>query len=126
MIPPNKKLLVLAFLAVAAILLVFLVDPRGHNFFPPCVFHQLTGWNCPGCGATRATHDLLRGQLVQAVRDNALFVVALPMLAVFAAVSFFRRKSPAKISRHWLWILSLLAVGFGVWRNLPAGAWWNP
>ena len=125
MTPPNKKLLVLAFLVVT-VLLVFLVDPRGHNFFPPCVFHQLTGWNCPGCGATRATHDLLHCQLVQAVRDNALFVGALPISIWFIAVSWARRMSPLKISLHWLWILSLLAVAFGVWRNLPVGAWWNP
>jgi hypothetical protein len=106
--------------------LIFLADPRGHSFFPPCLFHQITGWNCPGCGATRATHDLLHGQFVRAFRDNALFVVALPLCAWFVGCRIFQPSKPTAVSPRWLWLLAPLAVAFSVWRNLPAGAWWNP
>jgi hypothetical protein len=120
----GKNLWLLVPLALLA--LIFLADPRGHSFFPPCIFHQVTGWNCPGCGATRATHDLLHGQFVRAFRDNALFVAALPLLAWFGARKIFRRSSPTSFSPRWLWLLAPLILVFSIWRNLPAGAWWNP
>ncbi|MBQ6598673.1 MAG: DUF2752 domain-containing protein [Lentisphaeria bacterium] len=32
-------------------------------FFPPCPFHELLNWYCPGCGSTRATYGISRGNL---------------------------------------------------------------
>jgi hypothetical protein len=120
----EKNLWLLIPLSLFALL--FFADPRGHSFFPPCLFHQVTGWNCPGCGATRATHDLLHGQFVRAFRDNALLVAALPLLATLSGWKFFRLTPTVMLSPRWLWLLAPLAVAFSVWRNLPAGAWWNP
>ena len=37
-----------------------------------CTFHRMTGLDCPGCGATRATHELLHGRIVAAWRRDAL------------------------------------------------------
>ncbi len=45
-----------------------------------CLFHTLTGLNCPGCGGTRAAYQLLHGRLLLALRDNALFILALAAL----------------------------------------------
>ena len=33
---------------------------------PACVFHEVTGWACPGCGATRCVRYALRGAFVAA------------------------------------------------------------
>ncbi len=60
---------------------VFFFDPRTHGFYPVCLFHALTGLNCPGCGMTRALYALLHGNLRLALKDNALFVVTLAVLA---------------------------------------------
>src|ERR1700761_8570679 len=81
----------LATLGTAGILAGALVyigvrDPHAPGFgFPPCPFHLLTGWNCPGCGGLRMTHDVLNGHLGAAVTDNAFLLVGLPLLAIWLA-----------------------------------------
>ena len=39
----------------------------------PCVFYQVTGLRCPGCGNTRAVLALLRLQFSEAIGYNLLF-----------------------------------------------------
>ena len=34
------------------------------KIFPPCMFHALTGFSCPGCGSTRAVSALFRLSLI--------------------------------------------------------------
>lgn len=52
-------------------------DPSDGGVFLPCPFRSLTGWWCPGCGLTRATHHLFRGDVTQALRYNLLVVLVL-------------------------------------------------
>ena len=47
------------------------------------MFKAVTGWNCPGCGGLRMTHDLLHGDLSAAVVDNVFLLVGLPLLALW-------------------------------------------
>jgi hypothetical protein len=108
--------------------LIFAVDPGSHAIYPPCLFHQLTGLYCAGCGTTRALHALLHGNLVAALHDNALFVGALPFLA-WAMLPYLGRvwgenRWPVirlegrKEARYALGIAAL-ALGFTLIRNLP-------
>ena len=55
-------------------------NPSDGGVFLPCPFRSLTGLWCPGCGLTRATHHLLRGDLVQALRFNLFVVAILPLI----------------------------------------------
>ncbi|MEM6279299.1 MAG: DUF2752 domain-containing protein, partial [Verrucomicrobiota bacterium] len=57
----------------------------GVPWLPRCLLHESTGLHCPSCGNTRATHALLHGDLAGAFRQNAVFVIALPFLALGAA-----------------------------------------
>jgi hypothetical protein len=117
---------IVAILALMAILLLGLLwwfDPSQMNL-PLCRFHALMGLNCPGCGATRATHELLHGRLAAAWHYNALWVLSLP-LAVYASISELRtlaggRPLPGGLSRRiWFWIsLSAAGMVFFVVRNL--------
>jgi hypothetical protein len=62
--------------AIGAVIL-YRFDPTTVSFYPPCLFHALTGLQCPGCGTTRALHHLLHGDVAGAFRLNAmLFLVA--------------------------------------------------
>jgi len=110
---------------------VFFFNPTTHAFYPGCRFHQWTGLNCPGCGATRALYALLHGNFSTAFRDNALFVfglAALTIRGVWRAQEFLRGRPatgeffPAK----FLWPLGLVAVIFTLLRNLPPFSFLSP
>lgn len=51
----------------------------------PCAWRAVTGLPCPGCGMTRSTLALLRGDWQQSLRDNALTWVLLVFWMVVAA-----------------------------------------
>ena len=115
---------VLVLSAVALLAILWWFDPAKIDL-PICSFRVLTGWDCPGCGATRATHELLHGRLGAALHYNALWVFCLPlgaylMLSELLVISG-RRPLPGDLARRtWFWLaIAAVAVVFGVVRNLP-------
>jgi hypothetical protein len=92
---------------------------------PICPFRELTGYDCPGCGGTRAVHQLLSGHPAAAVDLNVLAVLALPFIvwALWAVLvrAFGGPRLPLPaVSRRWS-VVALVAVGvFWVVRNLAA------
>jgi hypothetical protein len=131
--PPSLTafaVIVLGATALGAGAVVFFFNPSTHGFYPVCLFHKLTGWNCPGCGGTRSAYALLHGNVALALKDNALFVVLLAAAAargIWIAARRIRRQPvgeflPARI----LWAMLAIAVVFAVLRNLPAFAFLSP
>ncbi|HEY0550244.1 MAG TPA: DUF2752 domain-containing protein [Verrucomicrobiae bacterium] len=117
-----------AAVALAAVAVLFRLDPALNGFYPRCFFHTITGWDCPGCGGLRATHQLLHGHWREAFELNPLFVVALPIICCFFARPLLARLTGRKIpqllnSTIWVWIAAVVVIGFGVLRNLPWRAW---
>jgi hypothetical protein len=49
---------------------------------PRCPLRTLTGWECPGCGSTRALSALARGDLAAAWRFNPLAVAGTVLLPI--------------------------------------------
>jgi Protein of unknown function (DUF2752) len=100
---------------------------HGRTVFPPCPFHAATGLWCPGCGLTRGTLALLRGNVQQALGFNLLtpFVLfaivyawaqwAVPRVGG-SAIPLMSR-IPANV---WKGIGAVVIV-FSVARNLPIG-----
>ena len=43
-------------------------------FVHPCIFHQVTGFYCPGCGGTRAVLALLKGNIIQSFLYHPIVV----------------------------------------------------
>src|SRR5215469_5393002 len=84
-------IVMLAFAIVSGAAVLFFFDPTKNNFYPVCQFHLLTGLYCPGCGATRATYQLLHGNFLMALHDNALYVISLMALAV-RGIWFLKRR----------------------------------
>ncbi len=122
--------LLLGVLALGGVSLVFFFDPAVTPFYPVCAFHRLTGLNCPGCGATRGLYALLHGHWGQAWRDNALFLVTLGaalLRAGWLGLAWVRARPVASLIPTWSLIVWLvLALVFGVVRNLPVGAFLSP
>ncbi|NMA75713.1 MAG: DUF2752 domain-containing protein [Actinomycetales bacterium] len=123
---PRRVLLPVAIgaggLALAiGVQLVF--DPfRTH--IPLCILNHLTGIECPGCGAIRSVHALLTGDLLLALRNNALVTVAIPLIATGLVTWAVRRArglaTDLMPSRAVLLALVAVAVLYTVLRNLPA------
>lgn len=102
---------------------------RPPRFFPSCLFHEVTGLHCPGCGNTRAAQALLNGDVAEAFRQNAYTLIALPFLAVAAWRTWLAWICPAWVKPprfRWRHSYTLVAVwgmmAFWVLRNLP----WAP
>ena len=96
---------------VGAALVVGVNDPSAPGSrFPGCMFHQATGLWCPGCGLTRATHDLLHGDVVSALGSNLFTPFVL--LAVVATWWAWTRRS--------FGLLIGAMVLFAMLRNVPA------
>jgi hypothetical protein len=122
--------IVLGATALGAGAVVFFFNPGTHGFYPVCLFHKLTGWNCPGCGGTRAVYALLHGNVALALKDNALFVVVLAAAAGrgswFAVKKIRRQPVGIFVPVGVLWAALAAAAVFTVMRNLPAFAFLSP
>lgn len=110
--------------AFSALLIIKQINPAQSNLFPACLFHTLTGLNCPGCGATRGMHALLNGDILTALHFNAMLIVFVPLMIygfVWLILFGIRGKGlpiPNFAARS-LWMFLILMLGFGVLRNLP-------
>ena len=118
--------MVLAGTAVAGCVYVALVDPNQSSWYPQCPFRALTGWDCPGCGITRAIRALVTGHPGRALDHNVLFVVALVVGMVWYATNWVRTRRgrpPLTLrgGRWWTGAAIVLVGAFWVVRNLPWG-----
>ncbi|HWC61652.1 MAG TPA: DUF2752 domain-containing protein [Verrucomicrobiae bacterium] len=122
-LPASRILPVSAVILCAAVAGVyFLFDPTKVSIFPPCIFHQVTGLDCPGCGGQRALHELLHGHLIAALQMNAMFVLSLPLAAWFLPrfISRAVRGTPMPpLNTLWLCVYAAAWIIFGIVRNLP-------
>jgi hypothetical protein len=113
-------------LVLIGLSLVFLVSllyrPPDGDYFSVCLFKDLTGLPCPGCGLTHSFCALAKGSLVRAFGYNALgppfFLIAIGFWFRSAAVlmgktkpvrAFDRVARGARLARMSL--LALLAYG---------------
>ncbi len=94
------------------------------NLIPPCPFHAVTGWWCPGCGLTRGTRALMHGHLQQALGFNLFTPLVLGVLIytwlVWAVPRVGGPALPAlsPIPRRTLFVLGTIALLFTIARNL--------
>jgi hypothetical protein len=104
--------------------LLFFFNPAQHSFYPKCAFYQLTGWQCPGCGGLRAAHQLLHGQVMEALRLNALAVLVMPLAVWWLWHNWARNGAGLRL--RWMWLVIAGLLVFGVVRNLPGQGWLSP
>lgn len=110
---------------LAGLAVLWTHTPGESRWLPPCLFHQLTGLFCPGCGLTRALHALAHGNLVRAWSMNPLTVLGLFAFLVEWAdrglgqpAAWRRGRAVLHDARVWAVVVLVFMVG----RNLP----WMP
>jgi hypothetical protein len=120
---PRWTLPVAAAVGVAgAIAYTYLVHPTTSQ--PTCILRLLTGFDCPGCGGTRAAWYLLHGDVPAAARHHAPFVFSLPFLIYMYVAWTVRstvgwRMPQLRISNRTIMIVLGAWLVFSVLRNLP-------
>jgi hypothetical protein len=110
-----------AFLLIIVLVYSFF-DPSNSNFFPKCPFLLLTGLKCPGCGSQRAIHALLKGDVIAAIRFNAMMVAFIPLIIVLLYAEFQRTRKPKLYllvnSNVIVWTIFTIVIGWWILRNI--------
>ncbi len=91
---------------------VYTKDPSKGPILP-CVFYEVTGLYCPGCGMTRATNAILHFKFLEAIGYNLLPLILAPFFLFYFFLNW--RKKKAEHLVYWMLAISLL---FAVLRNL--------
>jgi hypothetical protein len=123
-LPPWVEPASLLVVGLGACAYIKMVDPNHSGAYPQCPTKMLTGLDCPLCGATRAVHSLVDGNLVGAMDHNLLFVLSLPVLAyafvAWTSTRLGRPMKPVPINQPRVLIsVSVVLLVFTVVRNLP-------
>jgi hypothetical protein len=115
-----------ASLLLIAGLILYWVNPLQQLAWLRCPVNLLTGLYCPGCGSLRAIHVLLHGDLLAAISNNLLAVIALPVLLGIGirdiANNLQGRTTPTRIPPLAAWSVFWIVIGFAIVRNLPIEA----
>src|SRR5205085_12279395 len=113
--------------AIAIFLFFFNPASASNQFFPKCPFRLLTGWQCPGCGSTRACYQLMHLHPVAAFKLNPLMVMTVPFI-VYGFLGFTKSAITGNPHRRlfippfYLWAWLVVLIFFWVFRNTP----WYP
>ena len=118
----SKIKVSLIVLCLPCLVYLSLRDPADSGLFPPCLFREITGYQCPGCGALRALHQMFNGHILAAASYNSLVFAALPFffwILLSGAISSERTMHLANIfnSRKTIGWAILSLVIFGIIRN---------
>lgn len=110
----------IACVAIAACL-YYSFDPAESRMAPKCLFHAVTGLDCPGCGAQRMIHALLHGDVAGAWRANAFLFFLFPLLGLMTYSSLTRMRHPRLYaclnSLPMIGVISVAIVGWFLIRN---------
>jgi hypothetical protein len=95
---------------------------------PTCVMKLLTGFDCPGCGGTRAAWYMLHGNIAAAARHHAMLVFATPFLIYIYIAWTLQVVTKRKVIPQLQLSTPVIGGFIGAWimfsvlRNLP----WAP
>jgi len=109
---------------VAGSAYLFWFEPGKSGFFPICLFRFLTGFTCPGCGTTRAMHQILHGHFLTAFMLNPLLLLAIPfMLFALLRYSVIVMRGgvprPNALPAAYIYALFFIVLSFWIFRNTP-------
>jgi len=90
---------------------------------PLCPFALVTGLPCPGCGMTRATRALLRGNLAESVGWHPLVLPVAPLVVAWALLGAWRYGVEGRFRSFEENRSRAATVGAGVLGALALAVW---
>ena len=120
---------------IISILILFLVLVIYHllshlfNFRIPCIFYEITGLYCPGCGVTRMLFSLINLDFYQAFRYNPLVFIILRLYIIYLIIKIIAKllfKKNLKIPQVILNIIIILLILYGILRNIDLFSFLKP
>jgi hypothetical protein len=123
----SPALVLACFAGAAAYTLGTNPTDAGAAASPTCLVRLTTGFDCPGCGGTRAFWYLLHGDLPAAARSHVFAVFAAPFLVYFYLVWAVKAVTGRQLPQLRISGVAMLVFvsAWAVWailRNLP----WAP
>ncbi len=109
---------------LAAVGLGYAIWCKLTGLYLPCVFHEITGLYCPGCGISRMSMSLISFHWSDAFRYNQVLFLLMPvflLLSISLLIQYIRRgnSKPSQRQRQVLIAINVILVIYGVIRNLP-------
>jgi len=119
----SKTLLIRIAVLVAIFIAAWFWEWQGTNL---CLFHTLTGLECPGCGMTRAFHAISHGDFAAAINYNIFAPVVYLcfmtiLLSDIAYLTMGRRiplRIPEKVTQVSAYSALFLVISYGILRNI--------
>ena len=112
-------------LGVATLITVYKTfNPNQYIYYPKCIFRELTGLQCIGCGSQRAIHYLLNFDIINAIKENILLVFSIPYLLLGFVFDVLQK--PTKCILIWrkrlfgqkaIYVVTIILIGFWILRN---------
>lgn len=91
-----------------------------------CPIKSVTSLQCPGCGSTRCLQAMGRGDLLEALRQNAVVFGATVLVTGYLLLGFITptaalaiRDSVQSQRRTATWFVLAVVSGFTLLRNIP-------
>ncbi len=120
-VKPSVKTVVIIVVVLLAGVVYYVADPMKSGFMPRCIFHTLTGLQCPGCGSQRLIHALLHADFAGAWRANALLLLMIPYLLLLTAAELWpnrlRRLHSVLHSPTAIVTIVVIITGWFILRN---------
>ena len=116
----KKILIIYGVIFGAGVLYAFLILHT--PFRIPCLFREVTGLQCPGCGTSRMALALMRFDIPAAFAYNPVAFFSFPAWFLISICAFVGRPKALRNSKNLLRILYINIVVymiFAIFRNLP-------
>ncbi len=117
----NIKIKIILSLIVILLCASFFFLYTKINIFIPCLFHQITGLYCPGCGITRCLVSIIKLDFIQAFRYNMLVFILMPLFIFIGIKKYYcwiLNKQCIIFSNRFYVFLVVITILFGILRNI--------
>ena len=120
----RKKRIIIRDIVIIVLLVGYYFFNKYTGIYIPCIFYEITGYKCPGCGITHLVFALLKLNFKEAFTSNPLVSIYMPFIIsyfVYYDYLYVYQKKDKIICKipNWVWIiLIIITLGYGVIRNM--------